>query len=193
MSSHTAILYDAPARTGSTRVPRVCIVGPEGSGKTALAQGLAERFGTVCVPEYASIYIADKTAVGAKSWWPEEFAHIAHTQTRFEEEAKLGASTLLVCDTDAFSVWVWHRDHVRRPSRAVRQVAEEHPADLYVLIEPTVNSSGGNSLPVEAATRGFRAYRKELRRLGRRFVEVSGSYEERLAEAVAQVESLLAH
>lgn len=178
------------ARAATALAPRVCVVGPESSGKTSLAQGLAERFGTVCVPEYANIYIVEKHALGAASWWPEEFAHIANTQTRLEEEARTGAKGLLVCDTDAFSVWVWHRDYVQRPSRAVRQIAEQNPADLYVLVGEHA-PSGGDTPDGRRTDRRLRAYRRELKRSGLPFVEVSGSAEERIAQAADAVESLL--
>jgi NadR type nicotinamide-nucleotide adenylyltransferase len=38
-------------------VRRIVVTGPESTGKTTLAQGLAERLATTWVPEYARAYL----------------------------------------------------------------------------------------------------------------------------------------
>ena len=173
------------------------IIGADTGSATALAHALADHYGTVCVPEYTRMYLMDKAAVGADSWWPEEFAHIAKTQSRIAEEAERGASELLLCDTDAFSVWVWHQGHVRHPLRVVREIAEEHPADLYVLANGgTPTRTPDTRVPDQSAALRSRlqdAYRRELRSLGLRFIEVSGSSDEQLRAAIEAIEPLLRH
>jgi len=175
-------------------VPRVCVVGPESTGKTTLARELAEHFNTVCVPDYGRIYSADKQAVSASAWWPEEFLHIARTQARFEEEAVRGARGLLVCDTDAFSVWVWHRFYTPRPVASVRAVSDANPADLYLLLAADVPfvADGLRDAELERE-RMYETYRRELKGTGRTYVEISGSHDERFAHAVAAIEDLLGH
>jgi HTH-type transcriptional repressor of NAD biosynthesis genes len=190
MSAHTSLHHHSQAATSEASLPRVCIVGLEGGGTSELAHALAEHYGTVCVPEYASIYSADKVAVGADSWWPEEFTHIARTQSRIAEEAERGASKLLICDTDAFSVWVWHQAYVRHPLRSVREIAEERPADLYVLVDDEAAASVDASAEYDRS-RMRDLYRRELRRSGQRFAEVSGTSDQKVEAAVAAIEALL--
>ena len=168
------------------------MLGPESTGKSTLARELAERFNTVCVPEYARIYAVDKQAVNASSWWPEEFVHIARTQARFENEAARGARDLIICDTDPFSVWIWHRLYTKELVDAVAAVSDSSPADLYLLTTPDLPfvDDGVRDRRVERK-RIYETYRRELKRTGRTFVEISGDHDERLAKATAAVERLL--
>lgn len=170
----------------------MCVVGPELSGKTALARALAEHFNTVYVPEYARIYTVEKNAVHGSSWWPEEFVHMARTQSRFEAEAEGMSSAVMICDTDAFSIWVWHRYYSHGPVSALRKVCDEHPADLYLL---TSADAGVNDHMRADPTPGdavLDEYRKELAATGRRYLELTGTSSERLARSIAAVEELVA-
>ena len=168
------------------------MIGPELTGKTALARALADHFNTVYVPEYARIYTVEKNAVHGSSWWPEEFVHMARTQSRFEAEAEWLTADVMICDTDAFAIWVWHRYYSAGPIEALRGVCDADPADLYLL---TSNGTGGNR---EAyADHGSREgileeYRTQLKATGRRYVEVAGSPSERLSRSIAAVEELMA-
>lgn len=175
-----------------TAVPRVCVLGPESTGKSTLARELAEHFNTVCVPEYARIYSSDKVAVRASSWWPEEFVHIARTQARFEREAARGARDVLICDTDPFSVWVWHRKYSDRVVRELHGICDAEPADLYLLTSPDMPfvDDGVRDSRIERGTM-YRVYRGELESSGRRYVEISGDHDERLAQAIEAVDELI--
>ena len=61
-------------------IKRVAIVGAESTGKTTLAQQLAEHFGTVWVPEYGREYT--EVSVGREAffdykWRNDEFVLIS--------------------------------------------------------------------------------------------------------------------
>ena len=47
------------------RVIRVVVTGSECTGKTTLAEALAESYGTVAVPEYARLFVGEKGAAPA--------------------------------------------------------------------------------------------------------------------------------
>jgi HTH-type transcriptional repressor of NAD biosynthesis genes len=179
----------ARSSTRKAVAPRVCVIGPELSGKTALARALAEHFNTVYVPEYARIYSIEKDAVHGSSWWPEEFVHMAKTQARFEAEAEGMSSQVMVCDTDAFSIWVWHRYYSQAPIEALRRLCDEHPADLYLLTSAT----GARDSRSRVRDEVMDEYRRQLESSRRRYVEVTGTSEERLARSIAAVEELIAH
>jgi len=168
------------------------VVGPELTGKTALARLLADHFNTVYVTEYARIYAIEKTAVQGSAWWPEEFIHIARTQTRLEAEAETMAGDVMICDTDAFSIWVWHRYYAAQPVEALRTFCDARPADLYLLTSE--DDALTEDTPVNAVPRDvvLDAYRRELEATGRRYLEVTGTLEERLSKSITATEELLA-
>lgn len=170
---------------------RVCVIGPESTGKTTLACQLARHYDAFWVREYARLYSADKLALGHGRWWPEEFVHIARTQRHLEAEAEREANSLLFFDTDAFAVWVWHRLYAEQPSKALEALVETLRADFYLLAAPDIpfvdDGIRDRSIPREWM---YRLYRGELERTGRRFVEISGTRDARLAAAVAAVNEL---
>lgn len=180
------------AAHAAPRLPRVCVIGPECTGKTTLARELAERFNTVYVPEYARIYAGDKSAVNAEVWWAEEFTHIAQTQARLVAEAADGARDVVICDTDAFSVWVWHRCYHPKRVRSLATLVKADPADLYLLCSPDIPFvADGIRDPELDRQRVYDMYRRELRRSARHFEEIAGPHEERVKRATAAIESLL--
>lgn len=114
-------------------VKRVCIVGAESTGTTTLARALAEKLGTVWVPEYGREYSADKQARGDTVWNSEEFVAIAKEQNRREDAAAREAKRILICDTNSFATILWHRRYMEGESPAVEQVAAQGHCDLYFL------------------------------------------------------------
>jgi HTH-type transcriptional regulator, transcriptional repressor of NAD biosynthesis genes len=114
---------------------RICLVGAESTGKTTLAQMLAERYQTVWVPEYGREYSERKlTEDGECNWLSEEFALIAETQCERENDAARLANKVLICDTDAFATGVWHRRYMGERSPEVEAIAAGHRRpDLYLL------------------------------------------------------------
>ena len=63
-------------------IKKVCVIGPECTGKTDLAQFLAKHFETPCVEEYARAYL---NKLGRK-YDQVDLLKIAHGQLRMEDE-----------------------------------------------------------------------------------------------------------
>jgi HTH-type transcriptional regulator, transcriptional repressor of NAD biosynthesis genes len=174
---------------------RICLVGAESTGKTTLAQMLAERYQTVWVPEYGREYSERKLAEeGEYSWRSEEFALIAKTQCERENEAARRANKILICDTDAFATGVWHRRYMGEPSPEVEAVAADHRRpDLYLLTDV-------NAPFIQDGTRDGELIREwmhetfvaELTAHLRPFRLLSGSLQERFCKAVECIDEVVA-
>lgn len=86
---------------------RICLHGPESTGKSTLATRLAAHFGCEVVPEYGRAYCeAHGTDIGMA-----ELVHIAQTQDAMNgaaaaRAAELGAANVLF-DTDPLITEVW--------------------------------------------------------------------------------------
>ena len=75
--------------------PRLCLLGGESSGKTTLARALAERLGTLWVPEYGrELWERLRRTLNA-----EELVQVAQRQIELEDQAQPRACGWLVCDT----------------------------------------------------------------------------------------------
>lgn len=116
-------------------VKRLALLGGESSGKTTLAQALAQALGTSWVPEY-----------GRQRWEelretlsPDELVAVAHTQIEWEDDHAAQAAARgdewIVCDTTPLTTLQYAlHDHGAAPE-ALHAMARRH-YDLTLLCEP---------------------------------------------------------
>jgi HTH-type transcriptional repressor of NAD biosynthesis genes len=124
-------------------VRRVVLIGAESTGKTTLAQQLAERFDTVWVPEYGREHWERKLtgrlpSDPPPSWTHEEFVDIASEQQAREDRAARTANRVLICDTNAFATGTWHERYYRARDARVDAIGARDRAHLYLLTAPDV-------------------------------------------------------
>jgi NadR type nicotinamide-nucleotide adenylyltransferase len=167
---------------------RVCVYGPESTGKTALARRLAEHFGTAWVPEYARTLIeAQGGAVGY-----EDMERIARGQAASEEALARSARRVLFADTDVLTTRVWSETLFGQCPAWVAEEAEKRSYDLYLLLDVDVPWVADVARYLPEERRGFfERCRAELEKRGRRYVVVRGGWEERFDQARRAVEALL--
>lgn len=165
---------------------RVVLIGAESTGKTTLAEELAEWFDTVWVPEYGREHWEQKMARGeATAWTPEEFATIAREQCVREDAAARRANRVLICDTDAFATRVWYRRYLSGWSPQVDTIVAAHRRpDLYLLTDVNTPFTQDGTRDGELIREWMhQTFIEELTAHGRPFVPLSGSRSERLARA----------
>src|SRR5262245_22101546 len=170
-------------------VRRVCVFGPESTGKTTLARRLAEHFGTAWVPEYARTLIEGQG--GAIAY--EDMERIARGQVASEEALARAARRVLITDTDILTTCVWSERLFGKVPAWVREQAEKRSYDLHILLDVDVPwvADMARYLPEDRA--GFFAQcREALEKSGRPFVVLRGAWEQRFAGAVRAVEGVLA-
>lgn len=166
-------------------VKRVCVFGPESTGKTTLTHDLAVYFDTIHVPEYGRIYTdAFGTDVDNDDLLAIARGHMAATYAAARQ-----ANRILVMDTDPVLTAVWSDMLIGSRDPWFENVADT--ADLYLLtgIDMDWEDDGTRYFPAGETRRRFHdACRAELERRGLAFAPMEGSREERLARAVAAVE-----
>jgi NadR type nicotinamide-nucleotide adenylyltransferase len=169
-------------------VRRVCIVGPESTGKTVLARRLARYFNTVWVSEYARGLIALQN----NEVTPETFPKIVRGQIASEEALACQANRVLVCDTDSIVTSIWAEHFCGVCPAWVLEEADRRQYDLYLLMEPDAPwiDDPQRFLP-EKRFEFFRRLRRELDDRRRPYVLIGGSWEDRFTSAVKAVEALL--
>ena len=194
---------------------RVVVVGSESTGTTtvsrALADALRARGGphglTQLVPEQLrataiSKLAADRAAavldgipppaMEELTWRTDEMTAVAAAQNALEDAAAPLGGPVLVCDTDAFSVGIWHERYLGAPDPSVDALARHHP--LYLLTHhegaPFVQDGyrDGEAIRPWMTER----FEQELLATGRRHVCLRGSLDERIQTALGAVDDLLA-
>jgi NadR type nicotinamide-nucleotide adenylyltransferase len=169
-------------------VRRVCLVGAESTGKTTLAQSLAEHFETAWVPEFARAYLEPKNWVC--EW--DDMILIAEGQGRLEDEMAERANRVLFCDTDQMTTSIWTERYFGKPQEKILEMARRRRYDLHFLCDIDIAW-------VDDGTRDSREWRewfhgKFLSEIAARrlpAVILSGSFDERMSKAIMEVTRLL--
>ena len=115
-------------------VRRICVFGPESTGKTTLSRWLAQQLHTAWVPEYARTWLEARGGhVG-----PGDMLEIARGQRSSEAALERQANRALILDTDTLATVVWSQALFGSVDVGVTQRASESPAGLYLLLAPDV-------------------------------------------------------
>ncbi len=169
-------------------VRRVCVFGPESTGKSTLARDLAARFRTVHVSEFARGLLDPK---GGRCDY-EDIPLIARGQAAAEDAMARQANRVLVCDTDLLTTTIWSDVLFGKCPEEVRREAERRRYDLTLLCDVDVPwvQDGQRYLPNERAA-FFERCRAALESRGRRTVRIGGPWGARLEQAARAVEALI--
>ena len=178
-------------------VKRVVIVGAESTGKTTLAQRLAEHFQTTFVPEYGREQWEQKVAGltmndPLPAWSDQEFVEIAREQQRREDAAARTANRVLICDTNAFATGTWYERYRGTRHSEVDAIGQRDKVDLYLLTAPDVPFVQDGFRDGEAIRDWMhKRFAEQLSHLPTPTVILNGSFDERNRRAIEAVRNLL--
>lgn len=176
---------------------RICVIGAECTGKTSLALALARHYAAPIVREQCRDYFAVKLARGDASVHTSDVLRVASEQARREDQAAMWTGPLIVCDTDVFTIAVWHPLylHERRAeidALAATRRAEGKGIDLYLVCLPDfpfIPDEVRSSTDVRA--RMHTVYLERLDEAGLPYIEMHGGQRKRLAAAIKAVDKLV--
>lgn len=170
-------------------VQRICIFGPESTGKSTLTADLARIFDTVFVSEYARAALDHKAGVCER----EDIPRIALGQRAAEDALARHANRLLICDTDALTTTVWSDWLFGDCPEWIREEARRRRYALTLLCDidaPWVDD--GQRYLSEHRAAFFQRCEAALVAHQRRYVVLRGSWAARLEVARRAIEELLA-
>jgi NadR type nicotinamide-nucleotide adenylyltransferase len=167
---------------------RVCVFGPESTGKSTLAARLAEHFETVLVPEYARTLIEAQRGDLCLG----DMDHVARGQRASEDTLARRADRLLVCDTDLLTTTIWSDVLFDSCPEWIREEARTRRYDLTLLCDVDVPwvDDVVRYLPDERRS-FFERCEEALRSHGRPYVVVGGDWDTRFEIARDAVEGVL--
>ena len=172
-------------------VKRVCLLGAESTGKTTLAEELADAFGTLVNPEYGRPY----TELGRdrdRPWTSEEFTHIARIHCWYEDFLARLAHRVLFSDTDAFTTALFHEVYLGSPATGFEELVDR-PYDLFLVCGLDVPWRHDGIREFEEQRHWMQErYLERARTSGRRWLVVEGPLERRVEDAARAVDEVLA-
>jgi NadR type nicotinamide-nucleotide adenylyltransferase len=165
------------------RISRIVITGPESTGKTELAQSLAEKWGTVWIPEYARSYVEQL----GRPYDYDDVVRIARYQVTQESGYLAKARNgIIFFDTWLIITKVWFDLVYGRCPGWVTEHIRSAEIDLFLVcntdlpwIADPVRENGGDKR--EAL---LKLYCEEIRSYGFNFEFVDGFGNVRIANAL---------
>lgn len=179
-------LLSAAARRDYTF--KVCVFGPESTGKSTLTQQLAAHYTTKGVHEFARDVIESQGSITAG-----DMLAIAQGQQRLIDAALADADRVVFSDTDALSTTVWARWLYGARDMAVEALARAYPCDFYLLLAPDLPWVPDMVRYFEGRGAEFFADCEDtLKSYGRPYAVIGGQGDARLHNAVAAVDQAMA-
>lgn len=166
---------------------KIAIIGPESTGKSTLAKGLADHFQEPFVPEYGRKYLEEN----GNKYEETDLLKISKGMLEAEKEKAKNANQFLFCDTDMIMMKVWYEVKYGECHPFVLEKLTEHPYNYYLLCAP--------DLPWEAdplrenpniREELFERYQKELDNYNLNYSIISGKTN-RLNKAIKEIEDNL--
>lgn len=171
-----------------TEVLKICVIGPECTGKSTLSKALANHYNTSWVPEYARVYL-DKLG---RSYNESDLIKIAQGQIRLEQEWLNESNRLLVIDTNLLVVKIWseHKFGVCDPE--IIHFHKSRVYDHYLLTDIDVpwENDPQREHP-DLRKYFFDLYLSLISESGVPFTVLSGSHEVRIEKAISIIDILL--
>lgn len=110
---------------------RILILGPESTGKSTLAEDLANHFGEPWVPEYARDYLEKL----GREYRYEDLVKIGKGQVALEDEIAKKAENYLFCDTDLRVIHIWSEHRFGKTDPWVLKQINQRRYDLILLTD----------------------------------------------------------
>lgn len=169
---------------------RVCVFGPESTGKSTLTRLLAEKFNTVYAWEHARALLDPNGGACEES----DIPLIARAQLSLEAALLGNVNRILFCDTNLLLTVIWSEVLFGDCPDWIRVAASQQRYDLTLLLDvdvPWVDDSQRYFPDQDARVEFFERCKAALESKGDRYEIIRGDYSERLRLAATHVETLL--
>lgn len=111
---------------------KIAIVGPESTGKSTLAEALADSLGAPVIEEFARQFLDDCYG----KYVEEDLIEIAKGQLALEEKALKANPEIIISDTNLVEIEVWGLFKFKRTDPLIKKMSLISFYNLYLLAYP---------------------------------------------------------
>lgn len=181
---------------------KIVILGPESTGKSTLCEQLAQHYETMWCPEFAREYLLangtnydfEDLAIIAKGQLALEDEYATMLENQSETMMENGEHLPLFIDTNMYVMKVWCEFVFEKCHRFILDEIVQRQYDLYLLCNtdlPWVKDELREYPDLASRKKLYNIYEDIMINQSIPWVDISGSYEERLQKAIAAVDKQL--
>ena len=170
---------------------KIVVYGPESTGKTTLANQLANHFNTEWAPEFARDYLQQKWDSKKEICTPDDLLPIAIGQMELENSALQNANNYLFVDTCLMTTKVFSEIYYGFCDSKLDKAAKKHKYDLFFLTDidvPWEQDDLRDSPNDRAIT--FENFKQALIENNKPFIILTGNPATRFQKALSIIEGL---
>jgi len=168
---------------------RLVITGAESTGKSTLATNLARHYGEPCSIEFVRSYVDNLT----RELKATDLEAIARGQVAVEDAATSTARHFSIHDTNLLSSIIYADYYFQTTINWVNEAFTHRNYDLYLLCMPDIPwvADAGQRESPQLRDQMHGLFQAQLDELRLPYVEISGSRDERLTQAIQAIESTI--
>jgi HTH-type transcriptional regulator, transcriptional repressor of NAD biosynthesis genes len=167
-------------------VKKICLYGPESTGKSVMAKQLADYYDTEFVPEVA------REIVSSNEFTIDDIIKIGYAQTQRVLDKTKTANKILFCDTDVITTQIYCKHYLGEVPPILYQLEKQIIYDQYFLFDIDVPW-------VEDGMRDLGTRRQEMHTVfnngllkrGIQFIEIRGDFNQRETLLKEYIDSIL--
>lgn len=179
-------------------IKKIVVIGPESTGKSSLCKALADHYKTIWVKEFAREYLEHNGA----NYIFEDLYDIAVGQIKLEDDGikkitatcKTDNASPLFIDTDLHVIKIWSEFVFNKCDNRILSEIAKREYDLYLLCDvdlPWVKDNLREYPDVKVRQKLFHYYKEEMVAQKTTWKVISGSYEQRIADAIKFTNEIL--
>ncbi len=155
-------------------VKKICLYGPESTGKSVMAKWLADSYQTEWVPEVAREFVT------SNEFSVEDIIKIGYAHAARIEEKTKSANKILFCDTDAITTQIYSRHYLGVIPHELIELEKRITYDYYFLFDIDVPWVADDMRDLgDRRKEMFNIFKKELDDRKITYELVSGKWKER--------------
>lgn len=170
---------------------RIVITGAESTGKTTLAQTLANHYSEPWTEEFVRKYVDQID----RELQPKDLEPIANGQLAIEDAMLEKAEKLIVHDTNILSSIIYAKHYFDTEFNWVNRRFKERDYSLYLFCTPDIpwKSDPGQRESPLARTQLHQIFKTRLKSLKLPYLEIQGTNKQRFERAVTAIDKLIEH
>lgn len=172
---------------------KICLIGPESTGKSTIAGNLAKNFNTVYIPEYAKAIIDAQNG----QFFEKNVKQVAYAQIRTEKALERMTNKIMFCDSDILTTMFWSKELFGSIPVELEEIAQhQHYHHTFLMYPDTMWFNDTHRQIADTSSQEFRMYtfvemEKLLKKYKRKYTVLKGNFFEKEDKITKYVKKLI--